>query len=163
MTSYYMTPATQSTEHQLNDQMRAWFDGFMNHLRVDHIALETNTASSEKRDFYQRMATADATDLAFTSRIQSSRHFLGQLILSYIDELKQRQVEPRQLAMDFSDASVLVWAEIDDDDEAMEDQLRLAQAKINAQYSQYGFYLSSTIVETSDCLAIPSHYQSILK
>lgn len=163
MTFYYMTPATQSIEHQLNDQMRAWFDRFMHHLKVDHLALETNTASSEKQDFYQRMATADATDLALTSRIQSSRHFLGQLILSYISELKQRHVEPLQLAMDFSDASVLVWAEIDDDNELMEDQLRLAQAKINAQYSQYGFYLSSTIVEHSDCLAIPSHYQSILK
>ncbi|QDK77971.1 hypothetical protein EXU85_04945 [Spirosoma sp. KCTC 42546] len=158
-----MIPFAQSTEHQLNDQMRAWFDSFMNHLQVDHMSLETNTATTEKQDFYQRMATANATDLAFTSRIQSSRHFLGQLILSYIDELRQRHVEPRQLAMDFSDASVLVWAEIDDDNELMEDQLRLAQAKINAQYSQYGFYLSSTIVEQSDCLAIPSHYQSILK
>ncbi|MBN8823365.1 MULTISPECIES: hypothetical protein [unclassified Spirosoma] len=158
-----MTPIAQSTEHQLNDQMRAWFDGFMNHLRVDRMSLETNTATTEKQDFYHRMAAADATDLAFTSRIQSSRFFLGRLILDYVNELKQRQVEPCQLAMDFSDASVLVWAEIDDDDESMEDQLRLAQAKINAQYSQYGFYLSSTIVEKSDCLSIPSHYQSILK
>ena len=65
--------------------------------------------------------------------------------------------------MDLSDASVLVWAEIADDDELMEDQLRLAQAKINAQYSQYGFYLSSTIVEESDCMPIPSHYQPLFK
>ncbi|WP_460914577.1 hypothetical protein [Spirosoma areae] len=158
-----MTPVAQSTEHQLNDQMRAWFDNFMNHLRVDRMSLETNTATTEKQSFYQRMATANAADLALTSRTQSSQYFLGRLILDYVEELKQRLVEPRQLAMDFSDASVLVWAEIDDDDEVMEDQLRLAQAKINAQYSQYGFYLSSTIVETSDCLAIPSHYQSILK
>ena len=158
-----MTYTAQSTEHQLNDQMRARFDNFMNHLRVDRMSLETNIATTEKQDFYQRVATANDTDLALTSRIQSSRHFLSRLILEYIAELKQRLVEPRQLAMDFSDASVLVWAEIEDDDELMEDQLRLAQAKINAHYSQYGFYLSSTIVETSDCMGIPSHYQSILK
>ena len=72
-----MTSFAQTTEHQLNDQMRAWFDNFMNHLQVDHMALETNTASREKQDFYQRMATANATDLALTSRIQSSLHFLG--------------------------------------------------------------------------------------
>lgn len=100
--------------------------------------------------------------MALTSRIQSSLHFLGQLIIDYVNELKERQVEPRQLAMDMSDASVLVWAEINDDDEPTEDQLRLAQAKINARYNQYGFYLTSTIVEQSDCLPIPSHYQSIL-
>lgn len=156
-------PIAQSTEHQLNEQMRAWFDAFMNHLRVDRMSLGTNTATAEKQSFYQRMATANAADLALTSRTQSSQYFLGRLILDYVQELAQRQVEPRQLAMDFSDASVLVWAEIDDDDEPMEDQLRLAQAKINAQYSQYGFYLSSTIVEKSDCMVIPSHYQSILK
>jgi hypothetical protein len=158
-----MTPFAQATDHQLNDQMRAWFDSFMNHLRVDRMSLETNTATTEKQGFYQRMATANAADLALTSRTQSSQYFLSRLILDYVEELKQRHIEPHQLAMDFSDASVLVWAEIEDDDEPMEDQLRLAQAKINAQYSQFGFYLSSTIVEKSDCLSIPSHYQSILK
>ena len=143
--------------------MRGWFDTFMSHLRVDRMSLETNTATTEKQDFYKRMATANAADLALTSRTQSSQYFLSRLILDYVGELQNRHIEPRQLAMDFSDASVLVWAEIADDDEPMEDQLRLAQAKINAQYSQYGFYLSSTIVETSDGLGIPSHYQSILK
>lgn len=157
-----MATTTQSTEHQLNDQVRTWFDELMQQLRVDRLSLETNTATTEKQSFYQRMATANATDMALTSRMQSSQHFLGQLIIEYVDELKQRQIEPRQLAMDLSDASVLVWAEINDDDELTEDQLRLAQAKINAHYNQYGFYLTSTIVEKSDCLPIPSHYQSIL-
>jgi len=157
-----MTPA-RSTESQLNEPMREWFDNFMSHLRVDRMSLETNTATAEKQDFYKRMATANAADLALTSRTQSSQYFLSRLILDYVGELSRRQIEPRQLAMDLSDASVLVWAEIADDDEPMEDQLRLAQAKINAQYSQYGFYLSTTIVETSDGLGIPSHNQSILK
>lgn len=158
-----MTFPAPSTEQQINDQMREWFDNFMSHLRVDRMSLETNTATTEKQDFYKRMATANAADLALTSRTQSSQYFLSRLILDYVGELNHRQIEPRQLAMDFSDASVLVWAEIADDDEPMEDQLRLAQAKINAQYSQFGFYLSSTIVETSDGLDIPSYYQSILK
>ena len=56
---------------------------------------------------------------------------------------------------------VLVWAEINDDDEQMEDKLILSEAKINAKYHLYGFDMESTIVETSDKLPVPNHYRSL--
>jgi hypothetical protein len=148
-------------ETQLNETVRAWFDDFMAQLAADQLQLETNTATPEKEAFYKQMASGNADETNQMSRAQSSMYFIKNLIIAYIKELHARKRMPAKLAMDLSDAKVLVWAEIKDDDEATEDAMRLAEAKINAQFMNYGFHLSSTIVEESDFLSVPSHYQVI--
>ena len=150
------------TDNQLNDKVRGWFEEFMHHLRSDYAILETNTASIEKQAIYNALANGDANDINMMSRAQSSMYFIQCLVVAYLDELKARHSRPLKLSMDLSNAKVLVWAEIKDDDENAEDQLRLSEAKVNAQFAQYGFHLTSTIVEKSDQLSTPSHYQPIL-
>ena len=149
-------------ETQLNDAVRDWFDGFMAQLSADQLQLETNTATPEKEAFYNRLASGSGDKINQMSRVQSSMYFIENLVRTYLNELGSRKRFPLKLAMDLSDAKVLVWAEIKDDDETTEDAMRLAEAKVNAQFMSYGFHLSSTIIEQSDCLSIPSHYQSII-
>lgn len=149
-------------ETQLNEKVRLWFDSFMAQLNTDYLQLETNTATSMKEAFYNRMASG-SDSINQMSRAQSSMYFIQNLILAYLKELQVRECHPQKLAMDLSDAKVLVWAEINDDDEATEDSMRLAEAKVNAQFMDFGFHLTSTILETSDNLPIPSHYQTVLQ
>ena len=61
--------------------------------------------------------------------------------------------------MGLSNSKLLVWSEIEDNDEDMEDALLIAEAKVNGKYQKDGFYINSTIVEKSDNLSIPNHYQ----
>ena len=43
----------------------------------------------------------------------------------------------------------------------MEDVLILAEAKVNAEFMDKGFGISTTIVENCDNLEIPAHYSNI--
>jgi hypothetical protein len=68
---------------------------------------------------------------------------------------------PKKLGLELSNSKVLVWAEIYDNDDETEKALILAQAKVNARYSKFGFAISSTIVEECDQLAVPNHYHNV--
>jgi len=72
-----------------------------------------------------------------------------------------KNVFPQKLAFDFSDAKILVWAQIKTEDVSTEDALILSEAEANSKYSDNGFYISSTIVEECDNLPIPSHYHEV--
>lgn len=69
---------------------------------------------------------------------------------------------PLKLALGLSESKILVWSEIKDDDEETEDALLLIEAKINGKYRPFGFYVNSTIIEESDRISIPPHYQTII-
>ncbi|MGM0581720.1 MAG: hypothetical protein ACQETL_13625 [Bacteroidota bacterium] len=94
-------------------------------------------------------------------RNKSSQYFIEKVVKEFLSELNSRNVTTNQLAFDLSDAKILVWAEIEDFDETSEDGLILSEAKVNSHFSDFGFHISSTIIEKSDNLPVPPHYASI--
>jgi len=86
---------------------------------------------------------------------------MGNLVHSYFLELMERKGVPNRLALDISDSKILVWAEIENDDDSVECALILSAAKANANFSKYGVHISSTIVEKRDNLIIPKQYKEI--
>jgi hypothetical protein len=84
------------------------------------------------------------------------RHFVSKIIVDYVRLLGTKI--PRKIAFDFNDSSVLVWAEIANDDEAQEREIILAEAKINAKYHDAGFTVDTTVVEERDGLSVPNHF-----
>lgn len=138
-----------------------WFEKTISSLDVDQIMIETNTATPEKRKFYNMMANANADEINHMARNTSSIYFIGNLLEHYITELVSFKSLPIDLAFDLSDAKILVWAKIKDDDENTEDALLLAEARANASFSEHGFFISSTIVEESDNLSVPPHYKQM--
>ncbi|MEJ0105202.1 MAG: hypothetical protein WDO19_22755 [Bacteroidota bacterium] len=89
-------------------------------------------------------------------------YYIANIINDYLKELKSYNSNPLKLAMGLSDSKILVWSVIKDNDDDTEDALLLAEAKVNGKYHQHGFYLNSTIIEESDKLPTPPHYQSII-
>jgi len=84
------------------------------------------------------------------ARKTSSAFFIKNLVDSYFMELGERKARPNRVALELSNSKVLVWAEIENDDEFTEDALILSAAKVNYAFSTFGFHISTTIVEVDD-------------
>jgi hypothetical protein len=134
-----------------------WFDNFVATLRVHKMQLETYTASPEMREMYNVLFVGDTDNMALMSKNNAQRHFVSKMLVDYVGFINKKS--PLKLAFDFNDSNVLVWAEISDDDDVMERSLIMAEAKINAKFHEFGFDMTTTLVETRDYLSIPNHYQ----
>ena len=96
------------------------------------------------------------------SKKTSSAFFIKNLVDSYFIELGEGKARPNRVALELSNSKVLVWAEIENDDELTEDALILSAAKVNYAFSTFGFHISTTIVEVDDNLNVPKHYKEVL-
>lgn len=155
-----METQDQHTSIQNSNKLGEWFENFISNVNTDRLMIETNTAPEHKISMYNDLADGRFDKILSDMRNTSSMYFIKELIWEYVSELKARKVSTTQLAFDLSDAKVLVWAEINDGDEESEDGLILAEAKINANFSNNGFHISSTIVEKEDNISVPPHYSS---
>jgi len=156
-----METAKKTFDRLTNEDVREWFEGYISGIRFGQIMLETDTASPEKKQFYNDAISGNELGLHSYARTQSTKYFIKNIVSDYFKELQKFKLMPQRLAFDFSEAKILVWAQIADDDESTEDALILAEAEANAKYSDNGFYVSSTIVEESDNLKVPGHYNEI--
>lgn len=143
------------------DNIESWFDGMVANLRYDQTLLENEIIDDNKKKVYDAMISGDQEFMHNFGRQASSAYFISKMIESYFKELIKTQSKPNKIALELSDSKILVWAEISEDDETMENGLILAEAKINAFFSKYGFHISSTIVENTDGLEVPNHYKNV--
>jgi len=140
------------------ESITSWFENLIVTLRVHQLELETESAPPELKQFYQTMLQGNIEQILNFSREQSQQYFVSMIIWDYLRLLKSKDKIPNKLAFCHNNSEVLVWAEINDNDELHEKDLILAEAKVNAKYHQYGFDMTSMIVETTDYLSIPNHY-----
>lgn len=150
-------------EHQITNRSKSkgtkeWFDSVVSSLRVDQLALEEGVATDEKTDFYHSMIHGSAMD----HLRQGSEIFHGEVTLmvlkNYLQGLAPIATKLTSLAFDFTGTKLLVWAEIKEEDEAVEDHLILLEARLNVEHSEVNFGVSTTIVEEVDSFPIPDHY-----
>ncbi len=147
----------------------SWFNKFIKEtvhgIRVDELQLKTNTADEVKVKVYDSLQSGDTDAVIDTYRDLLFKHYVSTITKSYISEVMPLIVTnmPIKLAFRLTNSKILVWAEIKDDDESCENALIIAEAKINAKFSEKGFHISSTIVEESDRLTLPPHYADILQ
>lgn len=143
------------------DNTEAWFDTMVANLRYDQTLLENKILEEDKKKVYDALISGDQDFIHNYARQTSSVFFITNMVEAYFKELIQAKSKPNKIALELSNSKILVWAEIVEDDQLMENALILAEAKINACFSKYGFHISSTIVEDSDCLVVPKHYKSV--
>ena len=156
-----METINQSSQQLNGETMSKWFDNFISNIFVHRIMMETDTAPSEIKQLYTDAMIEDYHSMSKTVRDQSTKYFIVKLVEYYFEQLKSFEISPQKLAFDFSDAKILVWAQISDEDDKSENALILSEARANLKYLETGFYISSTIVEESDNLEIPSHYHEL--
>jgi hypothetical protein len=149
-------------QDELALKVDTWFGDIIDHIKVDHFLITNNAATKETKSLYDDLIHGDGANLIINMRRESTRFFITKIINDYINELKSSGKFPLKLAMGLSDSKLLVWSEIRDNDEETENALLIAEAKVNGRYYDNGFYINSTIIESSDNLSIPPHYQTII-
>ncbi len=153
------------TSLQFPENLENWFSEFIGQvvhmIKTDQIQLETKTASDQTKEMYSGFIQNDPTPMFKIARGESSKFFISNLVKEFLFELKKDQTKLLKLALSYTNSHVLVWAEIDDNDEVTEDKILICEAKINARYHQYGYSLNTTIIEKSDKIPLPRHYQNL--
>lgn len=136
-----------------------WFDDLVATIRAHELQIETDTASEPVKDIYEKLMSGNTDDMIKGQKLVAQKYFVSKIIIDYLKLAAKTSLN--KLAFDYNDSEVLVWAEIPDDRYDLEKVLILAEAKINAKYHDCGFDMSTTIVEESDKLPIPSHYKVV--
>lgn len=143
------------------DDTEAWFDNMVSNLRYDQTLIENEIIEEEKKKIYDALISGDHNFMHSYARQSSSAFFITNMVEAYFKELVKSKSKPKNLALELSDSKILVWAEIKEEDELMENALILAEAKINAFFSKYGFHISSTIVDETDGIKVPDQYKKV--
>ncbi len=147
--------STSSSSQQARDH---WFSELIATLSAHQVMLETNTANEEQKQFYETLFGGNLDQIALQGRDIAQKHFVSKILLDYIKILHTNHVMPGKLAFDLNDTEILVWAEVDDNNDDLEKRLILAEAEVNAKYHTFGYDMTSLIVEKGDKLPIPNHY-----
>lgn len=134
-----------------------WFDNLIATLKTHELQLETNTAPEEMKQFYSSIMGDNLDEMFKMQKAAAQKYFVGKIIVDFL-KLLDKNI-PQKLAFDFNDSEVLVWAEIEDNNEAQEKMLTRAESKINASFHPYGFDMETMIVESGDNVPIPNHYK----
>ena len=140
------------------DDIKLWFDGLIHSIRTD-LMLSTGVAPKDLTEVYEIFISGDQKKIQELSRNESTRFFIKSIIQVYIAEFKKIESKPLRLAAHLTNAKILLWAEIDDDDWMTEKELYLVEAKVNSLFQKYGFHVDTFIVEKSDQMDIPVQYQ----
>ena len=151
-------PMPLNKELTSNSARDQWFEQLVATLGADKFMLDSDVASEDLKDFYGTLIEGNADKLALQSKQISQQHFISKILREYINLIRKNHLSPQKLAFDLNDTEVLVWAEVDDNNEELEKQLILVEAQVNAKYHEFGFDMTSMIVEKSDHLPVPNHY-----
>lgn len=150
-------------QQELNiDAIDKWFEEFVDGIKTDHLLMTEGVAPMEKKQLYRDLILGNEISAMTKIREGSTMFFISHIVKDYIQELNSQKKLPITLALGLSDSKILVWSVIEDNDEAAENALLIAEAKVNGKYQKQGFYLNSTIIDKSDKVSTPPHYQTII-
>lgn len=135
----------------------AWFDEFIAKILTHKLLLDTDIADAQTKFFYEMAMSGNDDGLALSSLMSSNQHFIKKIVLEYLKSVSKEDL-PVKLGLDLNGSEILVWAQIADADTSTEDRLLLLEAEVNGKYHEFGFDLTTTIVENSDGMTMPSHY-----
>ena len=139
-----------------------WFDEFIGNLRAHEAMIQTDAAPKNMEEFYKTMITGSDNQIQAISREISSRHFLTLIVTEFLSEIQSVKDKILNIAINLSNTKVSVWAVTNDDDEVSAKKIIIAEAKVNAKYFKYGFYIDAMIMEKSDNYPVPNHYQKLV-
>lgn len=151
------------TSNAQSGERDEWFSGLFHSLRTDKMLLDTGAASEDQQRVYETLMKNDYIASAAMSKEFANRILTREAVVSFVRQVLASQNKPKRLAFDFNtnESSLLVWAVVSDDNLGAERVLYLAEAKVNAALGDAGYRISTTVVEESDELPVPSHYEEL--
>jgi hypothetical protein len=148
---------------QANDvKITAWLESVMHDMQVEKLKHESNVLDEKIKNLYSELASGELKTITSIMQSQANDYYRKNITIGFLDKvLNNSTIDLTKLGVNYSQNSVLIWAEINDNDTNSERELILLKAELNAKYSSLGYRTSITIVENSDNLSIPTNYQHL--
>jgi|ERR1035437_10127165 hypothetical protein len=146
-------------EVKTQKMLDVWFESLIDQLRADRTAISCGIAPKDKEEFYTKFVTTSVEKILNDNRKVLTMNYVERALKVYNEKLKEYNSKPLKVAFNFADSKVYVFAIIDNDDESTEDALFLSEAYVNAKFSEFGIYFTTTILEKEDNYTIPKHYK----
>ncbi len=155
-----MEPTLKITHKEL------WFDELIKSINNDKTLYKLGALEKKKKQLYDAFINNDTNTVLQYTQNNLHKDATQLIIIDFLNELKKaKHLLPATISIDLSDNKLKLWAVVNDtkpDYESIEDHLLLSVAKINAQYyTQLGYYVSLTIVYTTDNIPNPPDYKPI--
>ncbi len=148
-----------TSDNTKKDSVTEFIDLLIHELNSDKMMLETSTMDEKLSRIYHNLASGNTDDLFKLNMDAAIEKFEKQLLLEYIKGILHSNIKPGSLAFHSSGNTILVWAEVNNEEE--ENELYRLEGKINSKFSDKGIKLDTTVVEINDGLPIPTHYRQI--
>lgn len=154
---------TQKSQQQVDQEQSAqWFNQFIHEIKADQLMYESDTLPGEVKETYDHLIKGNLLEALKGVKDTMTMEISRELVLSFLkDLLGKRKALPSKIAFHLAKAKVYAWIEIEDDNEEAEKAVFLSEAKANFDFSDYNLSLSTTVVESSDEMEVPAHYQSV--
>lgn len=147
---------------ELSQKQEDWFDGIIGTLMAHRLSLQQGVARSEVQETY-KMMWGSKIDFASKVKKDSTEEIVKRVIYEFLSTLFKRDPKIEQVAFDFSHDKILAWFNIKADDFETEDAIILSAAQTNASYYEdTGISIESIIVEDTDGIPVPAHFQSVV-
>lgn len=156
-----MENKTIKVDTDKNDVVGVFLEQMLNQVVTDTMMHDIKALPNDTHKLYNDLATGNIEHALELSKDAYFMHVYQKLISDYFSKLSFSETKPNQLAVCLSHSKLLIWAEISDDDEKLENQLILLQAEMNVKYEKNGLIVKTTIVEESDNFEIPNHYSMV--
>lgn len=142
--------------------MDRWFFGKIATLRMHQQQLKNGNAPAGMKEAYDEMIEVadDYTQLFALHEKMAKKRFILEMLTAYIESGISESEAISKLAFALEDKNLLVWAEIEDDNEKVEFELFSLAGKINAEFFEYGFQVQTTVVESYEKIALPKNFRS---
>jgi hypothetical protein len=137
-----------------------WFKNLISGMRPEQLHFQSVMDDENTKALYQHLVAEDGA-IFQNIRRDATQVLIKNVILKFLQEVLERNALPDTLAFSLTPAAILVWAEIDDDNEVLEDNILLAETKTNAYANQFDMSIETLVVEKSDLLQVPTHYIEI--
>jgi hypothetical protein len=135
-----------------------WFENLIFGMRADELSFHPLVDEENTKALYQHIIAVDDGTIFTNIRREATQVLVKNIILKFLHELTERNALPDTLAFSLTPTTILIWAEIDDDNEVLEDNILMAEAKTNLYANQFNLSIETLVVEKSDLLRIPDHY-----
>jgi len=142
-----------------SSEIGTWFNTLIEDIELLQLKLETGIASKEVKRIVDTLRGGDPTEIYRLNAEVAQKFFIAEIIQDYLKIIRQTTL--KKLAFAPNNSQLLVWVEIEDDDEQTERDIIIAEAKINAKYHPHGWTVDTTIVETTDQISVPANYKTI--
>ena len=74
------------------NKRQQWFDELVQTLRVHEVQLETDTATEERKVFYDTLMSGNMDEISSMNKQSAQRYFVSRIINEYLNILQVKRI-----------------------------------------------------------------------